>query len=145
MYYPDLSPCPDGILPFGDDLSMLCVGWLDENHSYTQGDVSTAFIERLWTFCCHPVFQTWGYHECPFCTEPSFGVKEQHGQEKYSLGSAEIRVLGKGLVYAAPNMIYHYVAHHHYSPPEEFIQAVLEGPLPGSPEYEAVQEERDWE
>ena len=32
MYCPDLSPCPDGIVPFGDDLPTLCIGWLEIIH-----------------------------------------------------------------------------------------------------------------
>ena len=47
-----------------------------------------------------------------------------------TLGSAEIRVLGGGgKVYAAPNLIYHYVAKHKYRPPEEFIEAVMRVPF----------------
>jgi hypothetical protein len=41
------------------------------------------------------------------------------------LGSAEIRVPGKdGKVYAAPNLIYHYIKDCGYLPPQEFIDAV---------------------
>ena len=41
------------------------------------------------------------------------------------LGSAEIRVQGiDGAVYAAPNLIYHYMANHNYLPPEEFLGAI---------------------
>lgn len=29
--------------------------------------------------------------------------------------------------YAAPQLIFHYVAHHHYQPPAVFVQAVLHG------------------
>jgi hypothetical protein len=47
-------------------------------------------------------------------------------------GSAEIRVVGVGRVYAAPDLIGHYVEAHGYCPPEEFIAAVLGGPEPGS-------------
>ena len=49
----------------------------------------------------------------------------RQGQEN-SLGSAEIRVKGKdGKVYAAPTLIYHYVAAHDYDPPKEFVEALL--------------------
>jgi hypothetical protein len=44
----------------------------------------------------------------------------------FPFGSAEIRVPGKGnIVFAAPEMIAHYVIMHEYRPPEEFIEAVL--------------------
>ena len=42
---------------------------------------------------------------------------------------------GTNRIYAAPNLIYHYVAVHHYSPPEEFVEAVLHGPNPPSEQY----------
>ncbi len=35
----------------------------------------------------------------------------------------------------APTLIYHYVVDHQYCPPEEFIEAVLTGPVPGSPQH----------
>ena len=47
-----------------------------------------------------------------------------------------MRVFGPaGATYAAPNLIYHYVVDHQYLPPDAFVRAVLDGPLPGSPEY----------
>ena len=49
----------------------------------------------------------------------------KYGRETF-LGSAEIRVQGKeGKVYAAPTLIYHYVAAHDYDPPQEFVEALL--------------------
>jgi len=42
-----------------------------------------------------------------------------------NLGSAEIRVKGaNGVVYGAPNLVYHYVVAHDYLPPAAFIDAV---------------------
>jgi hypothetical protein len=41
------------------------------------------------------------------------------------LGSAEIRVKGAGgKVYAAPNLIYHYMKDCGYLPPQEFLGAL---------------------
>ena len=42
---------------------------------------------------------------------------------KIVLGTAEIRVRGAGVTYAAPNLIYHYCESHQYLPPPEFITA----------------------
>jgi hypothetical protein len=78
-----------------------------------------------------------------------------------AFGSAEIRILSKensstirerlrhqrtGLlffrkslgtfdVYAAPNLIYHYIEVHHYKPPDEFLNALREGPRPPDRKY----------
>jgi hypothetical protein len=144
-YYPDLSPYTyyhRGVGP-----SIVNVGWLAGKHEYPQGAVPDLFIERVWVFCRQPMFQTRGFHVCELCTmSPLEEPWARRGEEILHLGSAEIRVFREnGIVYAAPNLIYHYVVEHHYCPPEEFIQAVLEGPLPGSPEYEALKKEKGWQ
>lgn len=42
------------------------------------------------------------------------------------VGGAEIRVRAKdGVVYAAPDMIVHYVLAHRYLPPAAFVEAVI--------------------
>jgi hypothetical protein len=41
------------------------------------------------------------------------------------------------VLYVAPAMIGHYVEHHEYAPPAEFIAAVATSPLPGTSEYQA--------
>jgi hypothetical protein len=37
-------------------------------------------------------------------------------------------------------MIVHYVSHHQYSPPAEFIEAVMRSPLPDSEDYSLIVE-----
>jgi hypothetical protein len=49
-----------------------------------------------------------------------------------------------GRTYAAPTLVYHYVVRHHYSPPEEFVRAVLTAPLPDTPEYDARAGQFNW-
>ena len=148
MYYLDLTPyvyyqTMHTPVPIRHDPYTLNVGWLDRTQPYTQGGTSEEFQDRLFEFCQRPVMVTRGVHQCSFC---EFRGKTKRGGKELWLGHAEIRVMGKGgKIYAAPTLVYHYVVDHHCCPPEEFIQAVLEGPLPGSPEYEAVKKERDWE
>jgi hypothetical protein len=63
------------------------------------------------------------------------GIHPRSGQ-KIELGYAQIIVFGRrDKIYVAPNMIYHYVTVHHYKPPDEFIQALRDGPCPPEPEY----------
>ena len=53
-------------------------------------------------------------------------IRMRSGLRPVWLGNGEIRVTGEdGTVYAAPTMIAHYVAEHHYLPPQEFVDAVL--------------------
>jgi hypothetical protein len=143
MYYPDMALYQSFVVE--NDPPTLSIGWLDGAHEYAQGQVSELFLERLWAFCQLPVNQTRGLYECDLCTEPGFGVRLQRGDEQIWLGSAEVRVFAPDdTAYAAPDMIYHYVVDHHYLPPEEFIRAVLDGPLPDSPEYLARAEQYEW-
>jgi hypothetical protein len=116
---------------------MLNVGWLNKEYVFSQGGVPDAFIQRLWLFCREPMCESKGFHECEFCVEPSeFGIAALYADEELRLGSAEIRATDRnGMMYVAPNLIFHYVVQHHYRPPGEFIQAVLEGPLPDTLEY----------
>lgn len=137
MYLRDLSPYPHK--KEHQFLSTLSVGWLAKQHPYFQGETSEDFKERLFVFCLNHVRQTRGFHVCEFCTpSPPFLVYAQRDDKEVWLGSAEIRVVYQGNIYAAPDLIYHYVIEHQYRPPDEFIEAVLEGPLPGSPKYETL-------
>ncbi len=143
MYYPDLTSyeyIPDSNTT---SLHLLNVGWLDAIHPFPKGETTTIFQERLFEFCLHPVFKTRGVHVCELCG--FFGMAKRGNKEAW-LGSAEIRVIGKeGRVYVAPTLVYHYVVDHGYCPPEEFLQAVLESPLPNSPEYERFKQQMVWE
>lgn len=141
-FYPDLS-----IYSYTEHSpGALNIGWLGGAQPYRQGEVPAELIERLWTFCRTPVCGTRGLHECELCaTDRRSANTAQRDEETITLGSAEIRVFGpQGRIYAAPNLIYHYVIAHRYQPPHEFITAVLEGPLPGAPEYEALAAEWPW-
>jgi hypothetical protein len=64
-------------------------------------------------------------------------VLAEKSEARILLGSAEVRVFdpeGKA-AFAAPNLLYHYVAVHHYLPPAEFLAAIASGPQPATPEY----------
>lgn len=111
------------------------VGWLEPDHEFSAQPPTDDVLDRLWKHCKVAVNQTRGIHSCEFCTDKESNRAERHG-EKATLGSAEIRVFSQtGIAYAAPNLIYHYVLTHHYCPPDEFLQAVTEGPCPPDQEY----------
>ena len=140
-YYEDLTPYTYGHSAGQEET--VNIGWLDERHDFPTGDVSAAFVERLKAFCRTRVMQTRGFHECPLCNESS--STEWQEPEDNPLSSAELRVFGEGKrVYAAPSLVCHYVAAHHYRPPDEFVNAVLAGPLPDTPEYEQRAAEYGW-
>ncbi|UJR82829.1 Hypothetical protein I5071_48940 [Sandaracinus amylolyticus] len=92
------------------------VGWLDAAHPFATAQPDPRFVGLLAMMCDsreHRVHQTRGYPPCPFCDLWT------------SVASAEIRVQGDGVVYAAPTLIAHYVGAHHYTPPRGFVEAVL--------------------
>jgi hypothetical protein len=110
------------------------VGWLDENHAFPTEPPHPELLRAIWEYCMFLVMPTRGLHSCALCKSGNNTFCRQ--DTKLTLGSGEIRVFSaSGDTYAAPNMIYHYVLEHHYRPPEEFLQAIEQGPRPGSDEY----------
>lgn len=118
----------------GNDIKS--VGWLAKDIDYPKASQpDPRFVERLWQFCRVSVGQTRGLHRCELCCSRDANVAQRDGDELL-LGSAEIRVIaGNGKLYAAPNLIYHYVVFHNYSPPQEFVDAALSGPCPPDDYY----------
>lgn len=152
-YYPDLSPYR--YFPSDDTPVAVNIGWLSGWYPFRRGKVPLPFLERLREFCIAKVMSTRGFHSCGIgwcklrqCSGLSFLQSQIHvdyKNQELRLGSAEIRVFGLGaIVYAAPNLIYHYVSAHQYRPPEEFVQAVLTSPLPSSQEYQQRAQEQGW-
>jgi hypothetical protein len=111
------------------------VGWLGESSVFDTMQGDELLLDMLWRHCKISVAQTRGIHDCELCRSRRSYIVERNG-ERLLLGSAEIRVISRaGSVYAAPNLVYHYVQAHQYRPPMEFIDAVLEGLTPGSNAY----------
>lgn len=142
-YFPDLTQY---VHMKHETSGVLNVGWLEKGKPFELGDVSEEFINRLWILCGTPVYATRGFYSCEFCgEEESWPIKMSMGGIERRLGDAEIRVVARnGCVYASPNLIIHYIVKHNYLPPREFIQAVMDGFLPGSDEYEMKKKEFNW-
>jgi hypothetical protein len=144
-YCDDLSPLENRGLQL--PLPVVCIGWLSKIKPYATGKLSQEFEKKLYQFCLdqYVVCIMRGFQECEFCglpwnewgrNHPSYG--ENTGL--MSIGDGEIRVIGKSVLYAAPALIYHYVVEHNYKPPQEFVDAVLTGPQPGSEEHRKLLE-----
>jgi hypothetical protein len=158
-YFADLTPYVYGI---ADDIDALNVGWLDAVHSFDVRAPSEELLDALWAFVRSPVAKTRGRHECELCPRDADyderlrarmgGPRDlpwpedrrsrsiwasRHGVE-LQLGTAEMRAYGEGGGgFAAPTLIYHYVAAHQYAPPDAFVRAVLDGPRPLTDAYRA--------
>jgi hypothetical protein len=111
------------------------VGWLDADHPFETKEPSEEFLDALWQFCHVAAEPARGGHSCEICKHKNFHKEDRHGESLY-LGGAQIRVFTtSGNMYAAPNLIYHYVRKHQYDPPDDFIDGVLTGLRPPDPRY----------
>ena len=121
------------------------IGWLDHPHTYPTGPVDGAVLDRLWSLCSTRDFVSLnfshrGAHSCSLCPpHHNVGLLFHYGGQEAFLGSAEIRVFDPdGEVYAAPNLIMHYICDHHYQPPSAFCAALCVGPHVESDAYQVA-------
>lgn len=146
-YYEDLTPYVYFARQEPSGLVSLNVGWLSSAEPFAKGETSLEFKEKLFQFCLdeYVVHIARGFHVCELCGDISSEQWHSEGQSRYgekthwlNIGDGEIRVIGKSVIYAAPTLIYHYVVEHQYKPPDEFMEAVLEGPSPESEEHKVL-------
>lgn len=108
------------------------IGWLNKDHDYVTDNTNDEFASRLAEICInwHSCVKELGFglfmgcHTCEFC-----------GRFR---ADGNIGIPAGDLLYVAPEMIHHYVSIHRYSPPPEFIDAVMACPTPGSGEYKQL-------
>ena len=114
----------------------LNVGWLGAGHQFPTGVAVPELLEKIAWLCVHaPTCQTRGIHRCELCppgSDPLHYVElvgrrlvSGFGSERVLLGSAEVRVRGSEALYAAPNLILHYMVDHSYRPPDDFVAGAL--------------------
>lgn len=112
------------------------VGWLGEEQLRGADGESCApreeLVSILWEFCRRSVLRRRGLHFCPVCNS---AIVASNNDESLLLGGAEIRTFLNGRVYAAPDLIFHYIVAHGYSPPTAFVDSVLRPPWPGTGAY----------
>lgn len=117
------------------------IGWLDSHHDYPRGPSDEEFVVVLERICQETGYHLWrGNVPCLLCGAVLPG----------RLGAAEIRIQGTGVVYAAPNLVHHYVACHGYLPAPDFMDSVVKsqgrqaqpvsGTTRGIPEHLLVRE-----
>lgn len=126
-HFADLTPY--SYLSHPADDNPVNIGWLDREQGFPQGVVPDDVLARIFVLCGKPVNRTRGFHVCELCPQPNpiRGFHAVRDGIDLWLGSAEIRVPSRsGVVFACPNLIYHYIRDHQYKPPQEFIDAVME-------------------
>jgi hypothetical protein len=133
-YLEDLSNYTYGASYYGTPETK-AVGWLTKGKDFPTAPPNEEDLDLVWQFCSVSVALMRGGHDCEFCPSGSARRAKRKGEERL-LGVAEIRVFSRdGQVYAAPTLIYHYMATHHYKPPDQFLRALREGPRPPSQHY----------
>ena len=138
-YISDLAPYPITEIDRSHKYDLVAIGWLNPVYDYPVGDVSIDFSIRIERFCTKPLIRTFGAEFCSLCgVEEVVQIQLQSGKKFTLYGANEIRILSldRSKVYAAPDILLHYIVYHYYAPPQEFIDAVLVAPLPGTPEYD---------
>jgi hypothetical protein len=130
-YFTDLSECR-----FGPARTRARnVGWLDVAHPFARKRAEDDVLERVWQHTAIAIAESRGYHPCALCGLPGPVIAERHS-ERRMLGAAQIRVFGStDEIFAAPNLIYHYMAVHDYDPPAAFLDALSNGLSPESQQY----------
>jgi hypothetical protein len=119
MWFADLTPYAYLRDERPATIATLNVGWLESGRAYSRGVTPAAAIQRLRELVEHGKTKlTRGMHFCDLCPE--------RGDESHPWGYAEVRVIGAdGTRYAAPTLIFHYVAVHAYAPPTPFVDGLL--------------------
>lgn len=142
-YIADLSPytycdeetihIDEGMVTFAPRYPRIAVGWLAGDREFSRGTAPAGFVQALIRiYDGRRANGTRGFHGCEFCPapDPFDGMPQTvHGDRALSLGSAEIRVpvpRAPRYMFAAPNLIIHYVIAHGYLPPDAFVAAVTE-------------------
>jgi len=123
----DLEPCTY----FGTKASrcLVAVGWLDARVSYERGPASTHFVEKL-ALLAHDAWEFSVFCGSHRCTLDSCESRPSESRNLFIPTDA--------FIYAAPQMVLHYVQDHSYSPPPAFVSAVLDCPTMNSDEYLAT-------
>src|ERR1700741_5638191 len=128
-FYPDLTPYEYGRAE--PQLNILNVGWLSNEHSFPRATPDSRLVDAVRRLVAHPLNLVRGFHVCEFCPlpfrKPSAGGIPMPDPIPGTTGNGEIRVLGAdGVTFVAPVLILHYIAEHQYSPPQQFVDAVLQ-------------------
>ena len=134
MYYPDLHTECD--IDSGPDTR--AVGWLSPEQPFPVRPANPGFLACL----SRHVETAWGPaaslspQRCEFCGQP---LRRKLRREQYpGMASEALWIPTAGAVYVAPAAILHYVSEHSYSPPAQFVLALLACPPQGSRHYFAL-------
>jgi hypothetical protein len=117
-------------MPFGRP-RVVNVGWLSHEHPFPTGPLAAEVLLRLQILCQRPVAIMRGFHLCELCSEGTSARDRLSDKHANIRSYGEIRIESvRGLIYAAPMLIHHYVAVHNYLPPQGFLDALMDVSMP---------------
>jgi hypothetical protein len=125
-YFKDLSCCDY----FGDGLAseLSAIAWLTDGVEFRTGKTPIESYIKLKQLLADPwqpmVFV--GCHDCELC------------QFDRPLGHSNLFVPNGSIIYVCPEMILHYIAAHHYRPPDPFLDAVAKCPGTRTMDYKKL-------
>lgn len=119
----------------------MAIGFIQYKQSFAvlppSYDVDHEAVQQVLPFC-HSANRVAALPQampCPLCNQR---IEMEIDGEMVRLGSAEIRVIGEHNIYAAPDLLPHYMTAHRYMPPNEFLEALDEGSGVNSAEFRAL-------
>lgn len=125
-YFEDLSNCDY----FGDEFAseLIAIGWLTYGIDFAKGKISEEVYAKLKQLLVDPwqpmVFA--GCHECELC------------QFDAHFTYLNLFVPNGSRIFVCPEMILHYIACHHYRPPDPFLAAIAACPDTNSIDYKKL-------
>lgn len=130
-----------------EQTTQLAVGYLGLGSSLVTGEPDPEVLDRLVRLSLSPKNVVRGWRDCALCEKtdlmndgpmgyvtPYARNDRRPGETGYFLngkiwlGFGEVHVPGSGVLYVAPTLIVHYIAEHHYRPPEEFLVTLMSLP-----------------
>ncbi len=122
---------------FAGATSLRAVGWLDAEHPFETGPISSADFEKLCRLLVSPwqPVATAGRHGCELCGHTNGPGLLRYRDLEVPLGVANVFIPGERKIYVAPSLLVHYVDAHHYRPPDEFLGAARACPPTASMDY----------
>jgi hypothetical protein len=125
MFFEDLAPY-EYQLP-RKVRNVLMIGWLTGNAEFQRTEADTLFLNALRSlYPNHQVNKMRGYHKCQLCHNVSKKGPLESSLD-VDLGAAELWIpsVDKSVIFAAPDMIIHYIETHQYRPPDCYRDAVI--------------------
>ncbi|WP_373650867.1 hypothetical protein [Schlesneria sp. DSM 10557] len=132
MQYEEFSPSHQSFPHYCNNLpgsaEYLYVGWIGAEQDFPTDVPDPQFISQLWNACRDSTFRIKSYFRCLQCQSEYGPLPAEFDNEEISLGDGFVVVEARpGVFLLAPNLIYHYVVAHHYSPPLEFKAGIMDG------------------